>query len=365
MIRVLYTINNLDTAGLKYVVANLIRRHNRERVDPLLAVGRKTGTLLEQEVAQYCPVEEINLHVPRQPRLSFPGALISTSRRLRGLADIAISFDYSSDWTEGLAMRLAGVPWIFFKTNMNWDARKWWLRCASAVRIVCQSQEQTRLLSGWERKLSLIPLGIDIDQFQNAQALSRQEYGLTGDDLVLVSLAQLVPVKGHAELLKAMRHVHNDLPNLRLILLGTGYDAYCQELRKLAFDLGIEQKVIFWGYADNVPQVLKMCDGKILATRNTGRRDAFPSAVIEAMAAGLPVIATRCGGPEEMIIDGKTGWLVDAKGWEPLAESMRLFYADASRRRALGDAGQQRARELYCVDLMVERYEALYETVVA
>lgn len=359
MIRVLYTINNLDTAGSKYVVANLIRSHDRERFSPLLAVGRKTGTALEQELSQLCQIEEIDLHVSRRPRLGFPKALITTARRLRGLADIAVSFDYSSDWTEGLAMRLAGMPWIYFKSNMNWDARKWWLRSALAKRIVCQSQEQIRLLSAWKRKLELVPLGIDIGRFQNAQALSRREFDFAEDDLILVSLAQLVPIKGHVELLKAFGLVHQDLPAMKLILLGSGHKEYVEELKRLADDLGISHKVTFWGYADNVPQILKMCDGKILPSQ----KEAFPAAVIEAMAAGLPVIATRCGGPEEMIVDGETGWLVDANGAEPLAQAMRQFYADAERRRAYGKAGQRRARQLYRLDLMVARYEALFQSV--
>ena len=357
--RVLYTINNLETAGSKYVVANLIRGHDRERFSPLLAVGRKTGSLLEQEIAQICPIEEINLHLPRRPRLGVPKALYSTARHLRGLADLAISFDYASDWTEGLAMRLAGVPWIFFKSNVSWDSRRWWLRCAAAERIVCQSQEQMRLLTSWKRKSDLIPLGIDVHKFESARPLQRQAYGLSEGDLILVSVAQLVPVKGHIELLQAMSQVRDDLPDLKLILVGAGHEIYLEELRRLATDLDIASQVIFCGYADNVPQILKMCDGKILASR----KEAFPAAIIEAMAAGLPVIATRCGGPEEMVVDGETGWLVDAEGAEPLAQAMRQFYVDANRRREYGEAGQRRARQLYRLDLMIERYQTLFQSV--
>jgi glycosyltransferase involved in cell wall biosynthesis len=360
MIRVLYTINNLDTAGSKYVVANLIRGHDRRRFSPLLAVGRKTGSALEQEIERICPVEEIDLHIPHRPPLGLPRAITAAARRLRGLADVAISFDYASDWTEGLAMRLAGIPWIFFKSNLSWEARRWRLRCAVAQRIVCQSQAQIRLLEVWKRKLTLIPLGIDIQRFQAAQPLQREVYGLTESDLILACVAQLVPVKEHVELLQAMSQVKDDLPDLKLILLGNGREAYVHELQQLATDLGMADKVLFWGYADNVPQVLKMCDGKILASR----MEAFPAAIIEAMAAGLPVIATRCGGPEEIVVDGETGWLVEAEGAEPLAQGMRLFYADANRREAYGQAGQRRAGELYRLDLMIERYQMLFESVV-
>lgn len=256
-------------------------------------------------------------------------------------------------------MRLAGVPWIFFKSNVSWDSRRWWLRCAAAERIVCQSQEQMRLLTSWKRKSDLIPLGIDVHKFESARPLQRQAYGLSEGDLILVSVAQLVPVKGHIELLQAMSQVRDDLPDLKLILVGAGHEIYLEELRRLATDLDIASQVIFCGYADNVPQILKMCDGKILASR----KEAFPAAIIEAMAAGLPVIATRCGGPEEMVVDGETGWLVDAEGAEPLAQAMRQFYVDANRRREYGEAGQRRARQLYRLDLMIERYQTLFQSV--
>jgi glycosyltransferase involved in cell wall biosynthesis len=360
MIRVLYTINNLDTAGSKYVVANLARSLDRQRFTPCIAVGRKSGSALERELESVCAIEEINLHLSHRSRL--PRELQAAVRRLRGLADVAHSLDYSSDWTEPLAMRLAGIPWVMQKPNLNWDARRWWLRCFLAWRIVCLSQAQVELMTAWRRKIAHIPIGIDLDRFQSALPLSRQEHGLSADDLLLGSVAHLVPVKGHLELLRALAAVALELPRLKLILVGQGDPDYTQELTSLSVELGLTGRVIFWGASSQVPSILKMCDGHILATRNTGRRDAFPAAVIEAMAAGLPSIATRCGGPEEIMVDGETGWLVDAEDAEPLAGAMRAFYSNTNLRLAYGAAGQQRARELFGRELMAARNQTLYES---
>lgn len=364
MIRVLFTINNLDTAGMKYVVADLARGLDRANFSPRLAVGRKTGSPLEQELEQVCPLEEIDLHLPRSPWRGFPAAAWGAACSLRGRVDIAHSFDYSSDWSEGLAINLAGLPWVVEKTNLSWGARRWWPRCFLARRIVCLSQAQADLLHAWRRKVSVIPIGIDLERFENARPFHRPDYGLRPEDVVLVSVAHLVPVKGHVELLQALACVAGELPDLQLLLAGYGEPGYQRELSDLAERLGVAGRVRFLGDVVQIPSLLKTCDGKILATRNVGRREAFGAALVEAMAAGLPVIATRSGGPEEIVVDGETGWLVDADGYQPLAAAMRLFYADPGRRRAFGEAGQRRAWEHYGKAQMISRYQALYQSLV-
>lgn len=359
-IKVLYTINNLNTAGMKLVLADLVMRLDRFRFVPMVAVNSKTGSPLERTLEEICGVVQIPLRIPRRPRFAFPFNVWRTVRRLRGAADIAHSFDYASDWTEGLAMRLAGIPWIMVKTNLFWDERKWWLKCAVAHKIVCLSHAQVQVMKRWAHKITVIPTGVDVEKFRNAKPARRKQYGLSDSDMVLVSVAHLVPVKGHPELIRALAMVRDELPHLKLLLIGDGEPDYVQELKNLVKHLGLQGRVIFGGKSDNVPSILKMCDGKVLATRNEGRREAFGAALVEAMAAGLPVIATKSGGPEEIVVNGETGWLVDAGKPEALAEAIRDFYNNPQKRQRFGQAGLQRAQKLYDVNLMVQRYEALY-----
>lgn len=361
--KVLYTINNLNTAGMKLVVADLVRRLDRSRFIPMVAVNRKTGSPLERDLEEICEVVEVPLRIPRRPRFAFPINVWRAIRQLRGIADIAHSFDYSSDWTEGLAMRLAGIPWVMVKTNLFWDERRWFLKCALAHKIVCLSQAQVQVMRRWSHKITVIPTGVDIEKFQNAAPVRREQFGLSDRDVVLVSVAHLVPVKGHPDLIRAIAIVKDELPNLKLLLIGDGEPDYVQELKNLVRNLGLRERVIFGGKSDCVPSILKMCDGKVLATRNEGRREAFGAALVEAMAAGLPVIATRSGGPEEIVVDGETGWLVDAGKPEALAEAIRDFYNNPEKRKRFGQAGFQRAQKFYNVNLMVQRYESLYAEV--
>jgi glycosyltransferase involved in cell wall biosynthesis len=114
------------------------------------------------------------------------------------------------------------------------------------------------------------------------------------------------------------------------------------------------------GLRTDVPRLLPIFDGLILATRSWGRKEAFGAVLVEAMAAELPVIATKSGGPEDIIVPDETGWLVDAEGEEPLASAMKAFVIDNNRRQRFGAAGYKRARDLFSVEMMTEHYQKLY-----
>lgn len=362
-LRILYTINNLHTAGMKLVVADLVRHLDRTQFTPLIAVGQKTRSSLEQELENICQIIQLPLRVSRRPKHLLLPRLLNSARQLRRVADLAHSFDYASDWTEGLAMKIAGVPWVAEKTNLAWNERRWWLRSFLAARIVCLSRAQMSMMSRWSRKITMIPTGVELEKFASAKPLSRQNIGADETDILVASVAHLVPVKGHVDLIRAVAAVAGDLPKLKLLLAGQGEKTYVNDLKNLASSLGLTSRIIFLGPDTNVPALLKACDGKILATRNEGRREAFGAVLVEAMAAGLPVVSTKSGGPQDIVIDGETGWLVEAVGWEPLAQALRELYVDANRRRAYGLAGLHRARMLFNGQLMTRRYENVYKSV--
>ncbi len=363
--RILYTINNLHTAGSKYVLANLVRSIDRERFEPLIAVGSKTGTALERDLERYAEVHEIRCRLPRENWRRFPVEVGRTVRRLRGIAHLAHSFDYASDWSEALAMRIVGIPWVFLKTNLSWHPRRWKLRCSFARRIVCLSESQMSLLDSYRAKTCLIPIGVDRERFACAEPARRDMFGFSREDLILISVAHLVPVKGHSELIEAFSSIHSRCPRLRLLFVGEGEPNYEKELREKAAATGVRAKVVFAGGRDDVPSLLRMSDGKVLATRDFGRREGFGVAIVEAMHSGLPVIATRSGGPEDIVVDGETGWLISAEGHTPLARAMEEFVEDRERRTRYGAEGADRAAALYGRDLMVQRYQALYDTVLS
>lgn len=369
-LRLLLTTPNLDTAGSKYILADLIRCLDRSAIRPSLCVHRRTYTALEREMAGIVDeLLELPLRLPARPVFALWQRAGEIAHELRGRFDIIQSFDYASDWQEGLVARRSGIPWIVVKTNLSWN-RRWWLKSLLAQRIVTYSQQQYDLLykgTVFAQKTSIIHVGIDLTLFEQKQQadklLIRAELGLPQNAMVLGCVAHLVPVKGHVELIKAFGQVVERDPDtdIYLVLAGGGEPAYETELRNLAAGLGVAERVLFLGLRTDVARLLSGFDGLILATRNWGRKEAFGVVLIEAMASGLPVIATRSGGPEDIVLPGETGWLVEAEGEVPLANAISEFLRDPVRGQRFGAAGRQRARELFSRELMVEKYQQLYQ----
>ncbi len=363
-IRLLLTINNLDTAGMKHVVADIVENIDRDEFEPSIGVAKLSGSALERRLAELCPVYELpSIRVNRRPRRKFAMRMLQSSLAVASKADVCHSFDYSSDWTEALATKLSGTRFVAEKTNLAYNERRWRGKLALADKVVCLSDAQEQQLARVAQKVEKVPTGVDLERFGRAEACARSAFGMSDDDVVLVSVAHLVEVKGHVELLEAFERLHERLPRLRLLLVGQGDADYTAQLEQQVRVAGLEKKVVFAGLRHDVPEILKMADGKILATRNSGRREAFGAAIVEAMAAGRPVIATRSGGPEEIVVPGLTGWLIRAEDPEELDAALVDFYRSPNDWAEMGRRGQRRASEYFDLETMVERYSAIYRQV--
>jgi len=211
MKRILYTINNLNTAGMKYVLADLAKGVNKQDFEPLIAINKKYNSGLEKDLERHFPVIELNLRIPRRPYISFPLRLWKTSQKLRKLnIDLAHSFDYASDWTEGLAMKLAGVKYVAEKTNLFYS-KKWDRKLRLADSIVCLSNAQAIQLAKFSNKVTRIPTGIELSRFGTNNALDRSDLGWKKDDVILTCLAHLVEVKAHPILFKALDQIKESI----------------------------------------------------------------------------------------------------------------------------------------------------------
>jgi len=160
----------------------------------------------------------------------------------------------------------------------------------------------------------------------------------------------------------AIKSVIPEYPQIKMLCIGSGERWYEKELKEYANELGLTRNIMFLGAQNGIERILKMADGKILATRNCGRGEGFGAALVEAMAAGLPVIATKSGGPEDIVIPGKTGWLVHPEGSEPLANALREFCQDSEKRKLYGLNAQSIAKKKFNLKLMNKRYECIYTT---
>jgi glycosyltransferase involved in cell wall biosynthesis len=200
--------------------------------------------------------------------------------------------------------------------------------------------------------------GIDIARFEGAGDDARPGLGVTADTLVLLIVANLIAYKGHADLLAALAQASADLPRWCLLCVGRD-DGVGVVLQRSADALGIGSRVRLLGSRRDVPELMKAADIVVLASHEEG----FPNAVIEAMAAGRPVIGTRVGGVAEAIVDGETGIVVPPHHPAELARAVVRLAGDPALRTRLGAAGRARARSEFGLDACVARYAALYREI--
>ncbi|HXH02174.1 MAG TPA: glycosyltransferase [Candidatus Competibacteraceae bacterium] len=202
------------------------------------------------------------------------------------------------------------------------------------------------------KRLLIIPNGVDTARFECGDPRSlRRELGLGEDALVLGMVASLKPVKDHVTALQALALLHRQGWPAHLVLAGHG--PLQAELQAQAQTTGLGDYVHFLGVRDNVSSILAGVDVFLLTSLTEG----LSNALLEAMAAGLPAVATRVGGNPEVVVDGETGYLVEPQQPQALCQSIARLAGDAALRRRLGQAGRARVLEHFSLNAMVQRYE--------
>jgi len=204
----------------------------------------------------------------------------------------------------------------------------------------------------------LIPNGVPTDEYApdpDTRAQWRQAHGIEPHATVLVHVGRFAPPKNHALLVEVFAQVRADAP-LYLLLVGGGEleDA----VREQVAGLGLESRVRFLGVRADVADILRASDVFVLSSRVEGN----PLSVMEAMAAGLPVVSTAVGGVPELVRDRETGLLVPSEDAGALTRAVQALVDDPVRRQAMGAAARQHAVAHFDIRHTVRGYEQLYES---
>ncbi len=207
------------------------------------------------------------------------------------------------------------------------------------------------------RKISVIHNGVDIGRFgvaENTRNAIRHSLGFSPSDLVLIVVARFHSGKGHRVLFDAMRQLLQTYPTLKLICLGEGEQE--SELRAVCGPFGLADCVRFEGYQENVPEWLAAADINVLPTFYEG----FPLTVLEAMACGLPTVASNVGGVPEAIEHGVSGLLVPPGDAQSLAQALARLAGDAAKRMQMGQAARKRLEQNFLLERQVTSTEKMY-----
>jgi glycosyltransferase involved in cell wall biosynthesis len=203
----------------------------------------------------------------------------------------------------------------------------------------------------------VVASGVDPEQFSVERLESRLRLGLATDALVFGTVGRLEPEKDHQRLLQAFRGVATRYRSARLLIAGDG--SLRSDLEQQCRDLALEPNVVFLGARTDIPEVLAAFDVFVLSSVHEG----VPLSVIEAMAAGKPIIATDVGGLRLLVKPHVNGLLVPSSDSRALGEAMIELAGNASLRQEMGNQGARLARDSFSVKSMIDRYQQIYLSV--
>ena len=372
-INVLYIIDELrEPGGAELILLKMVKL--------LPALGFKTHLVtfrLDPELAAFCELPS-NLRVFPLKRTYDLGALAAAwnlrklirSQRIR----IVHTFFETSDLWGGPVAKLSGAP-ILVSSRRDMGI----LRSGGhslAYRFLGRMFDQTQTVSDVVRdrfiredrldpsKVVTIHNGVDTAKAAPTMdaARARRKFNLADASHVVVALGHVRPVKGYDVLLRAVQLAFREFPRAILAIAGQNHDAEHQRhLHALAADLGIASKVRFLGGVDDPLPLLQASDIFCLLSRSEG----LSNALLEAMSARLPCVATRVGGNPEVVVEGHSGFLVASEDHVQAGERIADLLRDPPKAAAMGRAGRQIVETKFSESAMIGRLAGEYRSLVA
>lgn len=380
---VLYVLFHARPGGAELYLETLLETLDRDRFAPLVAVG-EPGPLVEQLVSLDVPVVPVAMRYlirgARDPiraatnAASYVRATAALTRLARQMrARIIHALDEPAFKYAGPVARLSGAAAVANLPDalMPPYGRLHRLGIAATAqlfydRVVVPSQANAMLArrAGLpERRLRVIPTGVDLARFAGAGlrgAAFRETLGIRAEVPLIGAIGRFDPLKGQDVLVRAMALVTRARPEVCCVIVGdaifAGEDAWKLRIEHLIAELGLTGRVLLTGWQEEVLPCLGALD---LFVHPSTRHDSLPTVVIEAMAAGVPVVASNDGGLPELVDDGITGWLVEPREPAVLARAILDALSDRDGLRRAADAAQARASRFDRRD-NAARVEALY-----
>lgn len=362
-VTVLQVLPEVDPGGAERIVLSLARHLPGDRFHVEIATLDGRGSLAEEFRSLGCPVRDLGVKDSLH--------LIVAGRRLRELIGaVRPAIVHSHLLRAHLAAAGAGrCPGVVATaaTEHQADPRRWALRLlrratrrTTIVTAVSDGVRRHLLAAGFDAgRVTTIANGIELDPIDRAARLAPAELGLPPEARMALFVGRLTRQKGLDVLLAAMARLAPDVPAIHLLVAGDGEAR--SSLEGLASRLGLSARVHFLGRRDDVSQLMKTAHLAVLPSRWEG----LSLVLLEAMAAGLPVVATRVEGQAEVIEDGVSGLLVPSEDPAGLAEAMRRLLGDAALSARLGEAAAEKVRREHSAETMAARYAELYNHLLA
>ncbi len=362
--RILYVHGVTAFGGAERDLISIIGELDRERFTPIVVCPDR-GPLFQRLTQQSVRVLILPLPPWRKVRFLFSW-IPSVYRLYRLLIQENIQLVHVNDmwWIPHgyWASRLATIPCLaHIRQELEPRRIHQYQLQSPQVLIAVSNRVQDQLVQGGvaSEHIRTFYSGIALSHqdLDDPCRVIRERYDLQAEQLVIGTVAHVFPRKGYEYLIVALASVRQTLPHVRCLIVGEGDPEYTARLQALVQQHGLESVLFFVGYQADVRPYLKVMDIMVLPSILEG----FGIALLEAMAMGTPVVATRVGGIPEVVDEGVTGLLVKPKDAESLAVAILSLLCDPERRRHMGQAGIQRVEAMFTSERLGGQLMALYD----
>lgn len=375
-VRLLKLLPAFACGGTERQAANLARMIDSSRFALGFACLKRWGHFLKEVEEHQIPVAEYPINRLYGPRALWQQARLARDMRNNGI-DILHSYNFYANVFAIPVARMAGVPVTIasirdqgiYLTRAQERVQKHCCRFADCVLVNAYSIRKWLVSEGYRaEKIAVIENGIDLSRFERKASGSRirQELGVAENAPLVVMLARLNPQKGIDYFLEAAAEISHRCQRARFLVVGDKLISrngqvmrdteYIDQLERYAARLGLGDRLIFTGFRDDVPELLSEAAVSILPSFSEG----LSNTLLESMAAGVPVVATRVGGNPEVVTDGKTGFLVPPRDVGALVEATMSIVNDPDLRRCMGAEARRQAIARFSLDRMVRETQDLY-----
>ncbi len=361
----MHVVHSLHTGGMENGVVNLINRMDWERFHHSVCCIATSGEMEERVLRKDVKVFEMKKGAGHS--FTLPLRLAALFRRER--VDIVHTRNWGTiDGILGARMSLISKVihgehgWEVFDPEGLNKKRNILRKMLSPFvsRYVTVSQDLKKWLVEVvgirSNKIATIINGVDTEKFipkKNSEETSNA-LGYKQDEIIIGAVGRLDPVKDYKTLIKAFISLSNSFRNIRLMVIGNGAEDVV--LKKLVTQAGIKDRVAFMGMRNDTPELFRCMDVFVLPSVAEG----ISNTILEAMASGLPVIATDIGGNPELVRDQETGFLFPSGDVGCLSTLLKKYIVQPQLRFLNGGAGRMRALEDFSLNTMVKSYEGLY-----
>jgi glycosyltransferase involved in cell wall biosynthesis len=385
-VRVLFVSHESGLTGAERSLLEAVRGIDRKRYEPVVAVPGNGPLIEELKLAGIgVVISRMRWWVARgrKKRSELKETILGMPERaaqIRGLIRahrIDLVYSNSVACIDGaLAAKLARVPHVWHIHEIlskNIELRPyvpmWMVRVIVAClshRIIVPSKAVQRDIAGRlsAGKVRVRYNGVDLARFQRGthstgQNDIRAELG-TGSNVIIAAVVGLfMPIKGHLDVVEAARTVCDVRKDVLFLFVGGGSKGYRKRVEQRISELNLTKHFIFLSFRNDIETLMMSIDVLICASWV----ESFSRVVLEAMAAGKPVVATRCGGPEELVVDGQTGILVPTHCPERIATAVLKLVEDARLMLWMGQNGHERAAGLFSMTQYLRGIEAVLDEI--